>query len=306
MNLSSAPASGETAWLAPSGITSASSLIANGSTITSTTTGSIIIPTTPGSYKLYIIKSGTISPASTHTVTVKASDMSTVIQTNLNGAAAGTSISLSSAPQSGEMVYIAPDSASGLLYSGGSANITSITNLAGDGSSSSITTPTIAGTYYLYLVDCKGNILKSTNTITVAAGSPYAVELLTQGVGGLPISGLPTVGTQISSNIFESFSWSSGGGYLEANIVDQYGNVVSQNSVNATTVTFVSGGSGSLRYDPTGANTLVTSSQVGIITATGTYTGTDGFYSFIYNPSSYTTDIITFVHGGITTTVTIN
>jgi hypothetical protein len=167
LTLSAAPATGVTAWLAPSGTTtfvvgsSMTKLVGDGQTRT------ILAPSSDDEYKLYLIDSaGNISQPSTVTVIVDnvAPTNQNTILSGAKKAKPGASLTLDVALEAGFTAWLAP---AGTQVFSESA---SMTKMIGGGGAKTITAPTTENPYKLYIVDVAGNIsAASTAIVTVSS-----------------------------------------------------------------------------------------------------------------------------------------
>ena len=147
-------------WLAPTGTVS----FASSNIMTHSVSGvstSIVSPASEGTYYLYVIdQAGNVSNRSTASITTTA--MSDVVLPTSTTASPGGSVTIVSTGYVDSQIWLVPLSTT--VFS----PYTNQTKAA-SGTSTTILAPTLAGTYYIYIIDGAGNVSNpSTASVTVA------------------------------------------------------------------------------------------------------------------------------------------
>ncbi|WP_258112146.1 hypothetical protein [Alicyclobacillus sp. SP_1] len=149
---------------------------------------------------------------------------------------AGSGLTLSTAVPSGQTAWLAPANTSTFT-----AGPTETSAVAG---STSITAPTKAGTYYLYMVNSSGTVLStSTYTVTVTAGAPAKATGLTYASSNV------TVPTSGSTNDAVT---------TQPTVTDAYGNPVTADgtySISTTTGVSINASTGELTITSSASTT---------------------------------------------------
>ena len=147
-------------WLAPTGTVSfaSSNIMTHSGSGVST---SIVSPASEGTYYLYVIdQAGNVSNRSTASITTTA--MSDVVLPTSTTASPGGSVTIVSTGYVDSQIWLVPLSTT--VFS----PYTNQTKAA-SGTSTTILAPTLAGTYYIYVIDGAGNVSNpSTASVTVA------------------------------------------------------------------------------------------------------------------------------------------